>query len=351
MICTHNRPAVLERCLRAVQKLDYPKFAIVVVDSVPNSSEAQALAARYDAEYCASPVKGLSRARNIGTRATQSDIVAYLDDDMVPHVDWLRSLVDEFFDKNVGAVTGPVLPLERRASTSAELQMSLERVPWGPLRFQIDRTSPQWFERANFGGIGDGNFALRRDVFERLRGFDERLGRGVAISSGEEHYAFFTLLCTGSTVAYAPQAIVFHPSPPATSEYRRKLIAEAIAYAAFLISRHPAQVWRVLSYFAEGLLHAKRTWRTPSTSDSGLVSPYQAFLGGLGGLSAFLQSLFESRESGAGNDARLATSAHADPPPSKLVRQTPRKREARSSNADSLSSHMTRPKNPTHRCN
>ena len=100
-------------------------------------------------------------------------------------------------------------------------------------------------------------------------------------------------------MAYAPQAIVFHPSPPATSEYRRKLIAEAMAYAAFLISRHPAQESGGSSgIFAEGLLHAKRTWRTPSTSDSGLVSPYQAFLGGLGGLSAFLQSLCESRESG-----------------------------------------------------
>ena len=136
MICTHNRPAVLERCLRAVQKLDYPKFAIVVVDSVPNSSEAQALAARYDAEYCASPVKGLSRARNIGTRATQSDIVAYLDDDMVPHVDWLRSLVDEFFDKNVGAVTGPVLPLERRASTMRNCKCSLKEYLGGHSGFR-----------------------------------------------------------------------------------------------------------------------------------------------------------------------------------------------------------------------
>src|SRR5690348_7167484 len=98
VICTHNRPALLERCLQRLRRINEISYSIVVVDSAPKTSEAQSIANRYDVQYILSPLKGLSRARNIGTAANEADIIAYLDDDMVPHQDWLYSLVAEFSD-------------------------------------------------------------------------------------------------------------------------------------------------------------------------------------------------------------------------------------------------------------
>jgi len=121
VICTHNRPAVLERCLQRLQQVDDPDFSVVVVDSAPNSSEAKSVAARYGARYYLSPLKGASRARNIGTRATDADIIAYLDDDMVPHASWLISLIAEFADRDVRAATGPVLALELAEGSDVDL--------------------------------------------------------------------------------------------------------------------------------------------------------------------------------------------------------------------------------------
>ncbi len=261
VICTHNRPMLLERCLQAVRRIEYPDLVLSVVDSAPDSHEARTLAARYGADYSLVPIRGLSRARNVGARAARSDIVAYLDDDMVPHIDWLAPLVAEFADQRVIAATGPVLPLTMAEASPNELQLTLETSSWGPDRFQVDRHSPEWFERANFGDVGDGNMALRREAFDRFSGFDEQLGRGVTITSGEEHYAYFTLIETGHRIAYAPQAIVFHPVSPATPEYSQHLIAQATAYAAFLMWRHPRYALRVTKFFAEGLLRKKRSWR------------------------------------------------------------------------------------------
>jgi glycosyltransferase involved in cell wall biosynthesis len=65
------------------------------------------VAARYGVGYYVPPLKGLSRARNVGTCATRADIIAFLDDDMVPHARWRDSLIAEFADKDVMAVTGP----------------------------------------------------------------------------------------------------------------------------------------------------------------------------------------------------------------------------------------------------
>jgi O-antigen biosynthesis protein len=292
VVCTHNRPLTLERCLKALQKMDYAKFDVIVVDNAPTSNEAQILASRYRVDYCVAAAKGLSRARNAGSRSCSSDFIAYLDDDMVPHAGWLRALMDGFTDENVMAVTGPILPLEVRKSSELELRALLEKVPWGPLRFHIDRSSSRWFDRANFGGIGDGNFALRRSAFTQLAGFDERLGRGVAVSSGEEHYAYFRLVSMGAKVVYAPWGIVFHPSSPLSKEHRRKVIAEAVAYAAFLVCRHPRQSWRVAKYFAAGALGGGRWWRKPPEQGVGPLSLREKTSAVLDGLFTYWHSLW-----------------------------------------------------------
>lgn len=263
VICTHNRPVLLERSLQALRRLDYPVFDLCVVDNAPNSDDAKILAARYGAEYSLVRMKGLSRARNAGARSARGDIIAYFDDDMLPHTDWLASLVAEFADEEVAAATGPMLPLTMADASRAELNVALQTLSWGPSRFHVDRRSSGWFERSNFGYLGDGNMAFRRSVFQQFRGFDERLGRGVTITGGEDHYAYFALIEMGYRIAYTPQAIVFHGVAPATREHNRHVISEATAYAAFLVWRHPRYSLRVVKFFIEGFLRKKHSWRAP----------------------------------------------------------------------------------------
>lgn len=291
VICTHNRPAILERCLQRLQQITAPQFSIVVVDSAPNSCEAKSLVLRYDARYCISALKGLSRARNIGTRAIDADIIAYLDDDMVPHATWLTSLLKEFTKPDVAVATGPILPLELCEATKVDLQLAVELKPWGPHRFQIDQSSSHWFERTNFGGAGDGNFALRRSLFEQIRGFDERLGRGAAIDLGEEHYAFFRCVELGLKTAYSPQAVVFHPNLSMKHDRLRKQIADTIAYAAFLAWNHPTKSWRVTRFLLEGTLRVRRWWHTSWKSEMASVSAKERIASGMNGLLIFLRSL------------------------------------------------------------
>jgi GT2 family glycosyltransferase len=291
VICSHNRPATLERCLERLQQIKSLGFSVVVADSAPTSDETKLVAARYGAEYVLSPEKGASRARNVGTRATEADIIAYLDDDMVPHPSWLDRLLEEFADEDTMAVTGPVLALELASSPDVKLRLAIERAPWGPHRFYIDRSSPQWFERTNFGGVGDGNFAVRRTAFDRLGGLDEQLGRGTVINSCEEHYVYFRLVELGFKIAYAPQAIVFHPNSSRDRGALRNQMAEGTAYAAFVAWHHPSQSWRVGKFLAEGTFRSGRRWRTPSECHVISLSTRDKIASGLCGLSIFFRSL------------------------------------------------------------
>jgi GT2 family glycosyltransferase len=223
----------------------------------------------------------------------RSEILAYLDDDMLPQQNWLGALVESFADKSVMAVPGPVLPLQLFGSSEAELQNALDLVPLGRRSFSIERSDAQWFERANFGGIGDGNFALRRSAFSQLRGFNERLGRGMAIDAGEEHYAFFRIIDLGGKVTYAPQAIVFHPNSARSDKLDRKLLRENAAYFCFLMFRHPFRILLVLKFAIEGFFGKRRWWCIFPKSREDQVPKWQKLSSGYKGFVDFLQSLVQ----------------------------------------------------------
>ena len=308
VICTHNRAILLERCLQALQNVEYEAVATIIVDSAPTSNAAWILSQRYKTDYVASPMKGLSRARNIGARAAHCDIIAFLDDDMVPDQGWLRALAARFADGRVAAVTGPVLPLQARAVGAEQLRHMLQSCSWGPAAFEICSDSPSWFERANFGGVGDGNFALRRNVFGRFVEFEEGLGRGATIDTSEEHYLFFGLLSLRYRVGYEPRAIVFHPVSPVDAQHPRELMAQSCAYAIFLAWHHPRYAWRIARYYIGGLFRVCRLWRNLAPNRGVSRSRTAMLQGGLAGLRLFLRFLFERRAS-----ARSAYRQAADP--------------------------------------
>src|SRR5216683_4146174 len=173
VICTRDRPELLDRCLAAVADLRYPnQFDVLVVDNAPSDQRGRAVAMKRSARYIVEPVAGLSRARNRGASECGSDLIAYIDDDAVAEPGWLSALATEFEDPLVMAVAGAILPLDADASGGATNGNS--RLPgWR----SVDRDTPDWFEIANFGGLGSGgNMAFRREAFAIWPGFDVRFG-------------------------------------------------------------------------------------------------------------------------------------------------------------------------------
>ena len=89
VIFTRERPAKLDRCLRAIRMIEYSNFEVLVVDNAPSKAPAREVAERWAARYVVEPVKGLSRARNRGALESRGEILGYIDDDAVPEPQWL----------------------------------------------------------------------------------------------------------------------------------------------------------------------------------------------------------------------------------------------------------------------
>jgi cellulose synthase/poly-beta-1,6-N-acetylglucosamine synthase-like glycosyltransferase len=72
----------------------------------------QLVAQMPDIRYVQEPRPGLSVARNTGIRQSKGDIIAFTDDDVTVHPNWIARLQQSFPDPQVMAVTGLVLPAE-----------------------------------------------------------------------------------------------------------------------------------------------------------------------------------------------------------------------------------------------
>jgi GT2 family glycosyltransferase len=139
---------------------------------------------------------GASHGRNVGIRAARHDVIVLIDDDTVVDGAWLGLLVDALVrDAPRMVVTGAVLE-------SAEA---------GPAPSLTTRTEEMVFSGRPFlDPLFSNNMALRRDAFDDVGLFDERLGGGAPFPAAEDNDLGFRLLEAGYRVRFVPDAIVWH---------------------------------------------------------------------------------------------------------------------------------------------
>lgn len=143
--------------------------------------------------------RGLSGARNTGVAAAHGEVIAFLDDDARAREDWLETQLRLYDDPRVLAVGGRVDPLwvdGRPGHFPAELDWIIGCSYRGlPL------------VAAEVRNVIGANMSFRRDVFEWVGLFDDRVGRTEQLRGGEE-----TDLCIRSTTAVPEGRIVYEPA-------------------------------------------------------------------------------------------------------------------------------------------
>ena len=225
IICTRDRPEHLRSALRSVSALSPAPAEVLVVDNAPTTGGARdVVAGAPRVRYLCEPRPGLSAARNAGIRAARSRYIAFTDDDVEVAPAWAGRLQQAFEASSVAAVTGLVLPIA--LETDGQLLFEHHLGGFGhdyvPVLFD-DR----WFAGMRAHGvpawrIGAGaNMAFRREVFDAVGGFDERLGAGAAGCS-EDSEMWYRVLASGGDCLYEPAAVVRHHHRPDVQAVRHR---------------------------------------------------------------------------------------------------------------------------------
>lgn len=171
VVCTGGRVDLLELTLRSIQATDSEDHPVelVVVDQSPSHQAAEVadLTNKAGGRYLRSKSIGNGAARNEGWNAANGNILLYTDDDCEVPPDWIRSMIDEFREPGVGMVFCQV--------TAGPHDPSAGYIPTYTRSDSVTLTTLRHKTRAR--GIGAG-LAVKRELLERLEGFDEMLGPG-----------------------------------------------------------------------------------------------------------------------------------------------------------------------------
>jgi hypothetical protein len=136
-ICTRNRPEVLRKCLSSMRGLSPQPNEIIVVDNDPSSGLTKAVTSAFpEVRYVPEPRRGLSAARNTGTRNSRGEIIAFTDDDVEVHPGWVGAIQGVFDDQGIIATTGLVLPAE--LATPAQYAFQGDSLGWGYRTLDFD---------------------------------------------------------------------------------------------------------------------------------------------------------------------------------------------------------------------
>jgi len=163
-------------------------------------------------------VQGLSGARNTAIAEAKGDVVVFLDDDARARPGWLAALLDPYEDATVQAVGGvahprwPTWPNGGRRPHLLPGAVPEDGDATGELDWIVGCTyTGQPTTRAEVRNLMGCNMSFRRQVFERVGGFAEEIGRIGKNPLGCEE----TELCIRARQAFARAGekirIVFEP--------------------------------------------------------------------------------------------------------------------------------------------
>jgi GT2 family glycosyltransferase len=195
VIPTHNGAATLGVCLDSLRASSRPPDEIIVVDDA--SSDGSAESAR---QFGCRVVRlaenvGAARAKNRGAAVVTGEIIFFTDDDVIVSRDCLARVAEDFDDPRVDGVVGLLdrqIPFDDFASHFKNLWM----------RFTYER-----LPRERIGLFYTSIAAMRREVFQRLGGFDENY-RGASIAEDTEFGQ--RAWAAGHLIRLDPRVVVTH---------------------------------------------------------------------------------------------------------------------------------------------
>ena len=218
VIATRDRASLLGAALGALGSLRRAPDRVLVVDSASADGGTVAGVAREGgAGVLRCEVPGTSRARNAGFRATDQDIVAFIDDDCLVDPAWLDGILAAFDHPSTpDFVTGQV-----RSDAASPGRASLVTAV---IEDAHPRTLATGDDPRTFGH--GANMAWRRAALDAVGGFDERLGPGTRLRAAEDVDIWVRALRAGLAGRYTPAAVLWHHQ----WRSRRQMLAAYHAY-------------------------------------------------------------------------------------------------------------------------
>ena len=205
VINTLNRVGLLRETLASLNGLTGHTFEVVVVNGPSTDGTSEFLKGwtnRVKLRQC--DEANLSMSRNIGLSAAAGDIVAFIDDDAIPHSDWLIELSRPYTDPKVAAVGG--FTIDNTGTRFQARKTICDRYGDAQYVSELFDERTICFPKSPFyPSLLGTNSSFRRASVLAIGGFDHVFAYFL-----DETDVCLRLVDAGFHVRYAPSALVFH---------------------------------------------------------------------------------------------------------------------------------------------
>jgi GT2 family glycosyltransferase len=167
LITVKNEEENIAELLKSIVELDYAGDVETVIVDGGSTDKTLEIISQYPFIKLICSHSNISQGRNIGIKNSNGDILSFTDGDCTVNKDWIKNIVKHFEEKpDIGAVGGPYLPIDSHGLIAQYLAT------------HIGAYFPTESGFTSYQHIGTGNASYRREVIEKIGGFDDRLAIG-----------------------------------------------------------------------------------------------------------------------------------------------------------------------------
>ncbi len=162
IVPVYNGSNTISSCIKFLENLDYPKekYEIIIVDNNSDDNTSE-IVRTYNVKYLFEEKRGQAAARNLGATHAKGEILGFVDADCLVGKNWAAEVENYFKDNPVSVVIG--FCDHSIKNTAGEMYAYDYEKDWERRSVSGDRVS----------AISGANFAIKKDLFWQIGGFDE----------------------------------------------------------------------------------------------------------------------------------------------------------------------------------
>jgi glycosyltransferase involved in cell wall biosynthesis len=213
IIPAYNAESTLPELLVALSHQDYREdFEVIVVDDCSTDSTTH-VCSRFGCRLsCCAINSGPASCRNLGAARAAGEYLLFTDSDCIVPPDWLQSFERALASTDCDVIMGKLVILP--STLMGDAISALGFPAGGSLGFEkIWRVSSEGFTES----LSSCNFAIRKDIFLNLGGFDQSF----PYAGGEDSFLAYKLVEAGYRIKYRQDVVAYHPARSSFSEFIR----------------------------------------------------------------------------------------------------------------------------------
>lgn len=219
IIPVKNEERMLDKCLKSLQGVEYPKERLEIIVSDGHSTDkSKEIALRYGTKMVTNDKEIVVSGRNRGFEISKGDIVVFTEADCIFDSKWVKNSIKYFADSNIGGGGGRIL----MPNDSSSFEKAIDII------FNVAELFHMTSHRKNVSSvikvddIPGGNAFYRRQALEKVMPVDENL------LTAEDSLMNLCIRRLGYQLVFASDVMLWHYHRSSFKRFARQTYRYAI---------------------------------------------------------------------------------------------------------------------------